>query len=92
GPIEVTLEDQGEHVWLTVRDHGPGFTPGQGDRLFERFYRGRTDGSAKGTGLGLWIARAIVEAHNGRIVAACAPGGGALFSLSLPRGLRGSEA
>jgi PAS domain S-box-containing protein len=92
GRIEVNLDGRGEEVRLTVRDHGPGFGPGQADRLFERFYRGRTDGSAKGTGLGLWIARAIVEAHGGRIVAASPADGGALFSLWLPRGLRAAEA
>lgn len=91
-PIDVCLEDQGEKVRVTVRDRGPGFKLEQGDRLFDRFYRGKTDGSAKGTGLGLWISRAIVEAHHGRIVAASPREGGALFTISLPRGLRAEEA
>jgi PAS domain S-box-containing protein len=92
GPIEVALEDRGSDVSLTVRDHGPGFNPGQADRLFERFYRGTTDGRAKGTGLGLWIARAIVRAHSGEIMAGSPAKGGALFAFSLPRGLKAHEA
>ncbi|MEX2238090.1 MAG: ATP-binding protein [Dehalococcoidia bacterium] len=92
GPIEVVLEDQEQKVWVTVRDHGPGFAEGYADRLFERFYRGRSEFTAKGTGLGLWITRAIVEAHGGRIVAASPGDGGALFTFSLPRGLQAPEA
>jgi signal transduction histidine kinase len=92
GEIEVLLDDQGEHVWLSVTDHGPGFAPGEEMKLFERFYRGGNETSAKGTGLGLWISKAIVEAHGGRMVAVRPPDGGAQFAFSLPRGLKAPEA
>ncbi len=75
-------------VRLSVRDHGPG-VPDDPERLFERFYRGdssrtRTAGGEKGSGLGLSIARAIVQAHGGTLSAANHPGGGAVFTLVLP--------
>jgi two-component system OmpR family sensor kinase len=73
-------------VVLAVRDHGPGLPAGAPERLFDRFWRaegGRERGRA-GAGLGLAIAREIVDAHGGRISAADAPGGGALFVVTLP--------
>lgn len=78
----------GVEVW--VRDHGPGLLSDP-ERLFERFYRGdssrtRDAGSEKGSGLGLSIARAIVQAHGGTLAAANAPGGGAVFTVTLPPG------
>jgi two-component system OmpR family sensor kinase len=84
-PIEVSLEREGELLALRVRDHGPGL-PASEQELFERFWRserGRERGRA-GAGLGLPITRAIVEAHGGRISAAQAEGGGALFTVMLP--------
>lgn len=75
-------------VRLSVRDHGPG-VPDDPERLFERFYRGdssrtRSAGGEKGSGLGLSIARAIVQAHGGTLTAANHPEGGAVFTLVLP--------
>jgi signal transduction histidine kinase len=71
---------------VEVRDDGPGIPPDKLARVFDRFYRtdearARVDG---GTGLGLPIARAIVEAHAGSISAANAGKGGAVFSVRLP--------
>jgi two-component system OmpR family sensor kinase len=86
-PVEVTVLERGEHVGVSVRDHGPGLPPGSAAHIFERFWRsesGRERGRA-GAGLGLAIAREIVEAHGGRIEASDVPGGGAEFSLELPR-------
>jgi PAS domain S-box-containing protein len=70
-----------------VRDHGPGIPPAEIDQIFEAFVQSSTtkDGSG-GTGLGLAICRKIVHAHGGRITAANAPGGGAVFDLWLPAG------
>ena len=70
----------------TVRDHGPGLPDGAEASVFERFWRaegGRERGKA-GAGLGLAIVAAIVEAHDGRVSAANAPGGGASFAIDLP--------
>jgi len=76
-------------VW--VRDHGPGLPPGATEQVFERFYRAdgaRTRGTARagetGSGLGLSIARAIVEAHGGSIGAYDHQDGGASFEFYLP--------
>jgi two-component system OmpR family sensor kinase len=85
-PIEVTVEREGRDARLTVRDHGPGLPTADSDALFERFWRaegGRERGRA-GAGLGLAIVAAIVDAHDGRVEAVNAPGGGAAFIVHLP--------
>jgi two-component system OmpR family sensor kinase len=88
--IEVSLTTgQGEAV-VRVRDHGPGLPPGDTAAVFERFWRssasrGRDDG---GAGLGLAIVGAVVAAHGGRVEAANAPGGGAVFTVRLPVAFR----
>jgi two-component system OmpR family sensor kinase len=85
-PIELSLDGEGEHVRIAVRDHGPGLPAGAGDNVFDRFWRaegGRERGRA-GAGLGLAIVAAIVEAHGGRASAANASGGGARFVIELP--------
>ena len=79
-PIEVRLRE-GE---LTVRDHGPGFAPGELEHVFDRFFRGARARDKAGSGLGLAIVRQIAEAHGGTAGAANAEGGGALLSLRLP--------
>ena len=55
-----------DSVIIEVRDRGPGIPPGNEERIFEKFYRGKSDG-IRGAGLGLPICRAIVEAHRGTI-------------------------
>lgn len=73
---------------LWVRDHGPGLpasSRGHEHMLFDKFTRGQAESATRGVGLGLAICKAIVEAHRGKISAAQAPGGGAEFSISLPR-------
>jgi len=85
--IEVAVADSDGHVRLEVRDHGPGLPSAEADALFERFWRaegGRERGRA-GAGLGLAIVAAIVDAHGGRVAASNAPGGGAVFTVELPR-------
>src|ERR1019366_1740709 len=67
-PLEIAAEATPGAVQLEVRDRGPGFAPGEEKRLFEKFYRGKSDG-VRGAGLGLAICRAIVTAHRGTIEA-----------------------
>jgi two-component system OmpR family sensor kinase len=72
---------------LEVRDHGPGLSPEQAERVFERFYRvdtSRTRGNGGGSGLGLSIVAAVVAAHGGRVEALPTPGGGATFRVEVP--------
>lgn len=71
------------HIW--VRDTGPGIPEQEMDRIFERFARGRAGKRvASGAGLGLAIAKAIAEAHGGRLDASSTPGEGSVFTLVVP--------
>jgi two-component system phosphate regulon sensor histidine kinase PhoR len=85
GEIRLSAAPDGKVVVFTVRDTGDGIAAGDVDRVFERFYksdRSRADG---GSGLGLSIAKHIVEAHGGVIrVASAGPGRGATFTFTLP--------
>jgi two-component system sensor histidine kinase KdpD len=83
-PIEISAAVEGPAVSVTVADRGPGFAPGDEARIFEKFYRGHDAGARSGAGLGLAIARGIVEVHGGQITAEPRPGGGALFRFTLP--------
>ena len=71
---------------MTVDDHGPGLPALAEEEMFQKFARGRKAGAAPGAGLGLAICRAIVEAHGGTIRGETRAGGGARFTLTLPRG------
>ena len=70
-------------IEVQVLDRGPGFGAGTENRVFEKFFRGRTD-NIRGMGLGLAICRAIVEAHGGTIAAGNRQGGGAIVRFTLP--------
>src|SRR5690606_3258356 len=87
GAVEVAIDLGRRHVYVHVRDHGPGIPPGEHRRVFERFYRARRDTQTRGSGIGLALVKRIVEGHGGRAWAEDAPGGGAIVSFSLP--LRG---
>lgn len=82
-PIGLSAKAQDAGVTIEISDSGPGFAPGEEKLIWEKFYRGRTDG-ARGAGLGLAICRAIVAAHEGRIEAQNRPEGGALVRIWLP--------
>ena len=86
GRIEVTVSADGGRLTISVADDGPGIAPEHVDHIFERFYRAEESRSRDtgGSGLGLAIARAIVEAHGGRIWAESQPGAGTTISLELP--------
>jgi two-component system sensor histidine kinase KdpD len=84
-PIEVSAARDDSMLVISIADHGPGLAPGEENKVFEKFYRGpRT--RPGGLGLGLSIARQLVEAHGGEIVAQNRENGGARFSIRLPIG------
>ncbi|HEY9653672.1 MAG TPA: HAMP domain-containing sensor histidine kinase [Coleofasciculaceae cyanobacterium] len=84
GKVDVVLASEpGYHV-VTVLDNGPGITEDELPYLFERFYQGQSDRQAKGSGLGLYLSRQIVEAHGGTIWAENRTHQGALFRFKLP--------
>jgi signal transduction histidine kinase len=79
-PVEIQIRQENEFLVLRVRDHGAGLKPGEHKRIFEPFYTSRV----QGTGLGLAVARRIVEGHGGTIRADNHPDGGAEFTVRLP--------
>jgi two-component system sensor histidine kinase KdpD len=82
-PLELAAFESGGAILIEVRDRGPGIAPGEEERIFEKFYRGKSD-NVRGAGLGLPICRAIVQAHRGTIQALARDGGGTTFRISLP--------
>ncbi|MEA3196185.1 MAG: two-component system, OmpR family, sensor histidine kinase KdpD [Gammaproteobacteria bacterium] len=77
------IEDQ---LSVSVSDDGPGLTVGREEAVFQKFTRGERESATPGVGLGLAICRAIVESHQGKIIATHRPGGGARFTFTLPLG------
>jgi signal transduction histidine kinase len=83
GEVVIGVERQAAMVRFTVSDTGPGISEAQLPRLFDRFWKSETSGKP-GTGLGLFIAKGIVDAHGGQIGAESPPGQGATFYFTLP--------
>ena len=85
--VKVILKQKEDVATLTVSDRGVGIQPRDLDRIFERFYRGAESNVAKpdGHGLGLSLARDIIERHDGTITVHSKPGKGSSFTISLPR-------
>jgi PAS domain S-box-containing protein len=86
GTITVGASLDPGYVTLYVRDQGVGIAEREQEHLFERFYRaeGAISRAIKGTGLGLYLAKAIVEAHGGQIAVSSKPGNGSTFYFTLP--------
>ncbi|WP_104108565.1 cell wall metabolism sensor histidine kinase WalK [Arthrobacter sp. N199823] len=89
-PIEVLvgtrMEGATQYSVIKIRDHGPGISPEEAPRVFERFYRADSsrDRNTGGSGLGLAIVSAIVASHEGTVRVEETPGGGATLSIELP--------
>jgi two-component system sensor histidine kinase KdpD len=84
-PIKVTSELQGDRLVSSVADRGPGIDSFEQSLIFEKFYRGQHQRyTATGTGMGLAIAKVIVEAHGGTIGVVSQLGSGSVFSFTLP--------
>jgi signal transduction histidine kinase len=84
--IVVSLDAEGDFARVTVRDEGPGLCEADKNRLFDGFQKlnPRPTGGEKSTGLGLIIARKMVEAHGGKLTVESAPGKGSIFGFMLP--------
>jgi signal transduction histidine kinase len=83
--LEITQSADEDYAYISVKDHGVGIPPEYIDRVFERFYRVPSDNiSVRGTGLGLFISRRIVEAHHGEITVQSVLGEGTTFNIKLP--------
>jgi two-component system sensor histidine kinase KdpD len=84
-PITISAEQQGRMLVTSVADQGPGIEAMDASMIFDKFYRGRGQRkTVQGTGMGLAIAKAIVEEHGGTIWLTTQPGHGSVFSFSLP--------
>jgi two-component system, NtrC family, sensor histidine kinase KinB len=83
--VTLSAEADADTVSFSVADHGPGIPPEQIPHVFERFFRGDTEQRQGGAGLGLAIAKEIVEAHGGNIRVASKPGEGTTFSFTVRR-------
>lgn len=81
--VEIGASDGGDHVVFTVADGGTGIPPEQLPHLFERYWKGKS-GRSQGVGLGLFIAKGLVEAHAGRIWVETQLGAGSTFFFTIP--------
>lgn len=84
GLVTVEVGTAEGEATVAVSDRGAGIPGSERERIFERFVR--LDGSSAGSGIGLYLVKALVEAHDGRIVVDDAPGGGSRFTVYLPMG------
>jgi PAS domain S-box-containing protein len=90
GTLRIRMGNNGASVWVSFLDDGPGIQPDILPSIFDPFYTTKRPG--RGTGLGLSICKSVMKEHNGAIDAANAPGGGAVFTLTLPAANSLSEA
>jgi two-component system sensor histidine kinase KdpD len=85
--VEIEARSGSDNCVITVSDEGDGLPPGREEAIFEKFERGKREGTTSGVGLGLAICRAIVQAHGGSIRGLTRAAGGACFVVTLPRGV-----
>ncbi|HTV64670.1 MAG TPA: ATP-binding protein [Bryocella sp.] len=92
-PITVSAETAGKMVRISVADQGPGIDDMEQSLIFEKFYRGRDlRYRVQGTGMGLAIAKAIVEAHRGTLDVTSQLGSGSVFSFTVPAAMTSTSA
>lgn len=84
GKVEVRMESEKDDRVVKILDRGQGITEEELPHLFERFYQGHSDRQTSGSGLGLYLTRQIIEAHNGTIWAENRKPQGAIFGFRLP--------
>jgi signal transduction histidine kinase len=90
--VEASIHADREVVTISVADRGPGVPPSDRESIFDPFMRGNVGQSTRfGKGLGLFIARRVVEAHGGRIWVESPGGQGAVFHLAIPRNIEATE-
>lgn len=85
-PIALHAERRGDRVRVAVIDHGPGIAPAEREAIFAKFGRGQAarSGRVPGAGVGLYVARRVVQAHGSELAVEPTPGGGATFWFELP--------
>lgn len=84
GSVEITALKSNGQINILIKDAGIGIKNGDLEKIFERFYRSDTSRSIEGTGLGLNIAKTIIEAHGGEIKVESEFGKGSCFTITLP--------
>lgn len=90
--VGISLYGTATEIVIEVADTGPGIEGSDRDRIFDRFHSGTsTDGGREGLGIGLFLARAIAEAHGGLITVASLPAAGSTFAIRLPRAAARTE-
>ncbi len=85
GSVTVSVAAANGDACLIIEDTGPGIADAELPYVFERFWRGHSAGDAVGSGVGLAVVAELVRAHGGHVEASSRPGGGARFSVTLPR-------
>ncbi len=85
GNIRVSLASEDDHFEITVDDDGPGIPSEDQDRIFDKFYVVADGRGMAGVGLGLYIARQLVQLHQGRIWVESVPGQGSSFHVAIPK-------
>ncbi len=84
GSVSISLENRGDTAAILVKDTGPGIDPEHLPRLFDRFYQTEKSEMQPGTGIGLALVKEITEQHGGHVNVESEPGGGTVFTVSLP--------
>ena len=84
GKISISLQKDNEHIRMRIADTGVGMSDATQKRLFEKFYQGDTSHTGKGNGLGLALAKKIIDLHNGEVHVESKQGEGTVFIVTLP--------
>lgn len=83
-PIQISLGSDDRYIWFSVNDNGPGVAFSEQMNIFERFQRANNLVNVQGLGLGLYLTKIFVEAHEGKIKLESTPGAGSCFTIKLP--------